>query len=395
MTTEGGPAVQDHDEAEAARRLLRDHGADILRLLQRAPIAVFGQDRSLRYTWVANPHPALGPEETVGRTDADLLPSEEAAVLTAVKRRVLETGTGERAEVWTTIRGRAHYYDIIVEPCRDDGGRVTGIVGAALEMTQRRQHLAEVEEARARAEHGQAHYREIATILQQSLLPSHLPDLPGGRLSAWYGSSVHESEVGGDWYDAFILPDGRVGLSIGDVVGRGLMAAVLMGEIRQAIRVAAMDAATVGAVMIRADHALRLGGREGFVTAVFGVLDARRHRFTYSTAGHPCPFVGSPDGTVTELPGRRFPLGLPYGAPHIDWSEWETPLPAGSLLVLYTDGLVEQTRDPERGRAMLQAAIREEIVVPGENPAGRIVRRVVGGRSLTDDVAVLTLRVEG
>lgn len=385
-------------EAEIA--VLSEHLADLAVMLKHFSMILFGQDQALRYRWLYDPHRAFRAEETVGKQDTDLLPPAEAAVLTDLKRRVLETGTGTRARVRTKIDGRRHYHDLIVEPTRDEQGQITGIVGASLEITGRTERereqlsrLAAAERSRSQARRAEAHYHQIATILQQSLLPAFLPELPGVQLSARYVPGDQGAQVGGDWYDVFQLPRGRLAVSVGDVMGRGLMAAILMGEVRQTLRVAALDAPTVAGVLIRGDHALRLSGRDSMVTTVFGVFDPHTHHLVYTNAGHPLPLIAYPDGSVGELPGGRIPLGVSAADLTIDWREWEIDLPAGSLVVFYTDGLIEQTRDTERGNVLLRDAVRAEFALPGRDPATGIVQRVLGGTFPSDDVAVLTMRM--
>jgi PAS domain S-box-containing protein len=106
--------------------------------LQHAPIVVFNQDRDLRYTWVYNPAAMLGNETVIGRTDAELLPADDAARLTRIKRAVLESGKGARGEVRVTLHGQTLFFDMTVEPLRDSAGAVMGITCAASDVTERR-----------------------------------------------------------------------------------------------------------------------------------------------------------------------------------------------------------------------------------------------------------------
>ena len=106
--------------------------------LSGSKITVFTQDRDLRYTWVYNPHPSLSPETAVGKTDADLLPPEDAAVLTDIKRRVLETGVGERATIRFSVGVEPSFYDIEIEPLYDDAGKIDGLIAASTDITERK-----------------------------------------------------------------------------------------------------------------------------------------------------------------------------------------------------------------------------------------------------------------
>lgn len=136
--------VVERELAEARLRLLQGQTERALResnehfrlALQGSSIAVFNQDRDLRYTWIHNPHLAFSPEDVLGKTDTELLPSEAAATLTAIKSRVLESGEAERDEVRLTIRGEDSYYLLTVEPWRNETGAVIGVACAAVDITE-------------------------------------------------------------------------------------------------------------------------------------------------------------------------------------------------------------------------------------------------------------------
>jgi len=230
---------------------------------------------------------------------------------------------------------------------------------------------------------------KVAEALQRAFLPAGMPQLPGVAIHAAYVPGATESAIGGDWYDVFRLPDGRVALSIGDVVGHGLKAAVIMGQVRQSIRAAALESPTPSMVLARAGSVLGLTYEvEGMATAVFGVLDPMSLTFTYATAGHPAPVLATPDGRVDMLTSG----GLPLGAHNLQVSPgWTVSLPLGSTLVLYTDGLVEATRNVIQGEAALLSAARSEIHAGSLNPAEAILGRVLAGGRPPDDVAVLTV----
>ncbi len=210
------------------------------------------------------------------------------------------------------------------------------------------------------------HEHRVAEALQRAFLPAGLPEVPGIGIDAHYVPGAAEADVGGDWYDVFELADGRIALSVGDVVGRGLQAAAVMGQARQAIRTVAWEDHTPASVLHRAGRVLTLAYKgETMATAVFGVLDPVALTITYACAGHPAPLLGTPDGRVETLPAGGVPLGIEHGgAPPV----WTIPLPRGSRLVLYTDGLILSTRDPAQGEAALAAAIRAELQDPSPDP---------------------------
>jgi anti-sigma regulatory factor (Ser/Thr protein kinase) len=210
--------------------------------------------------------------------------------------------------------------------------------------------------------------QSIATSFQNASL-SHLPENPPGlSINAIYRPAESDLEIGGDWYDAFSLLDGRVLVSIGDVAGKGLEASVVMSKIRQAIRVAGQVQIGPATILNAADRALRTEYTDTFVTAFVGIFDLAERTFVFASAGHPGPLLRHPDGRVEVLDGSSLPLGLRLRE-ESGLTRHRT-LEAGSMFVLYTD-------------ATFAAA----------NPAARIHELTVGNGA-RDDVAVLTIRVD-
>lgn len=232
--------------------------------------------------------------------------------------------------------------------------------------------------------------RHVAETLQTALLPARLPSVAGLQFDAVYEPSDDKARVGGDWYDALELPDGRVVVSIGDVTGRGVEAAVIMGKVRQAIGTLALSDSDPARILAAADFELRRLYPETIVTAFVGAFDLRRGTFTYSAAGHPPPYVLTPDGAVLQLPGHGLPLGLR--------TETE-PKPAtlylqtGARLIFYTDGLVESTHNFEEGERRVTAALREIAVSGKPLTAASLCERVLFDGS-SDDVAVMICTID-
>jgi GAF domain-containing protein len=231
--------------------------------------------------------------------------------------------------------------------------------------------------------------RRVARSFQDAALPQRLPTLQGFAFSAIYEAGKAEALVGGDWYDAFPLVDGRIVVSIGDVAGSGLSAAVTMASVRQAIRGAAHAKAGPSGMLDAADWALDDPERR-FVTAFVGVIDPVTSTITYQCAGHPPPVLRLPDGSVAELASGGLPLGLRTGG---DASPLTAELPAGSMLVLYTDGLVESSHDILEGEARLRAALVDGTVVRAENPA-QMLHDLILVNGSRDDVAILTVKLD-
>jgi PAS domain S-box-containing protein len=240
-------------------------------------------------------------------------------------------------------------------------------------------------------EHARLYERERTTAdaLQRAMLPAQLPILPDIRFSASYSAASESQRVGGDFYDAFELPDGRVALTIGDVTGHGLQAAVIMGEIRQALRAASFESADPAAILDRASRLLVASGRTLFVTAIVGVLDPVTGRFTYATAGHPPPLVER-NGTLRRLPSA----GLPIGLRDEQGVDFALRLKAPCTLVLFTDGLMEFARDLGEGERRIEEAILSLAHEDIDHLAAALMKAVLGEDEPTDDIAILTVTID-
>ncbi|MFE2212157.1 SpoIIE family protein phosphatase [Streptomyces canus] len=177
--------------------------------------------------------------------------------------------------------------------------------------------------------------RRLALTLQRALLPHGLPQVPGVRLATHYRASNRGAEVGGDWYDVLALPDGAVGLAIGDVMGHDVEAATLMGQLRSALHGLALEGAGPAQVLTRLDAYLQSLATDRFATCLYAVYDPHRHRLRYAASGHLPPLLVAADTAYLELP-PALPLGL--GSTPVDS---EVAFPPGTGLLLYTDGLVE------------------------------------------------------
>ncbi|HVU71292.1 MAG TPA: SpoIIE family protein phosphatase [Ktedonobacteraceae bacterium] len=175
----------------------------------------------------------------------------------------------------------------------------------------------------------------IARIIQQTLLPKELPDLPGWQLSTFYQPA---RAVGGDFYDFIPFEDGRLGLVVGDVTDKGVPAALVMATTRSILRSSAQENQSPGVVLERANDLLfpDIPPRM-FVTCFYAILDPRSGTLQYANAGHDLPYRWR-DGEVAELRATGMPLGL---MPGMQYEEKEAILEPGESILLYSDGLVE------------------------------------------------------
>jgi serine phosphatase RsbU (regulator of sigma subunit)/DNA-binding NarL/FixJ family response regulator len=229
----------------------------------------------------------------------------------------------------------------------------------------------------------------IATTLQHSLLPTELPRVPGAVITSRYRAGTEEAEVGGDWYDAVLAPDGQLVLVIGDVVGKGVLAAAAMGQIRNALRAYLLEGFEPGEALARLNRlAGTLGGRS-FATVACLTFDPRSGRVCLSSAGHPPPLAVEPGGRARFL--HHEALGPPIGAlPDVTFRRRETWLPAGGRILLYTDGLVEDRA------AGVEAGLRR-LINDATTPTSDLDELLdlmitrAAGRAPHDDVALLAL----
>ena len=239
---------------------------------------------------------------------------------------------------------------------------------------------------RARLNSALEHEHRVATLLQRSLLPKRLPEVVGMATAARYLPA--SDEVGGDWYDVFELPGGRLGIAIGDVVGHGLRAATLMGQLRTALHAYAIEGIGPAATLERVDRFIQAIPDDAMATAAYAVLDPVDGRVRIASAGHLPPLVVGPHGGRIVDVKPATPLGaFPYGA----YREHELELTAGETLVLYTDGLIERPEIP------LERSIDEFVALLGsadsaEDACRRAVERLTPIPGLRDDAAIVALQ---
>ena len=229
--------------------------------------------------------------------------------------------------------------------------------------------------------------RNASLVMQQSLLPDQLPDVAGFETAVRYIPGA--GTVGGDWYDMFVLPSGRVLVTLGDVVGKGLRAAVVMGRLRSSLRANGYaDDRDPGAVLDLLDSQLRHFEPGQMATAVVACIDAESDRIHVALAGHPAPVLARGDG-----PGRYLDLaiGPPVGvAPPGPHPTTTVELPPGAVICFYTDGLIERrgVRLDDRISQLCDVVTAD----PVEQVCSRVMARLIGDERAQDDVALLALR---
>lgn len=234
---------------------------------------------------------------------------------------------------------------------------------------------------------------DVAVALQRSMLPT-VPAVPGLEISAHYFAGSDTADVGGDWYDVVPLPDGTIGLAIGDVMGHDLIAAAAMGQLRSVLRSYAWEGHHPAEVLDRLDRLVQGLGMAQLATCVYGRLEPVEEGavLRYANAGHLPPVVQGPDGRVQVLDaGKSVLIGASGTA---DRSDASAVIDRGSTLLLYTDGLVEdRDTDIEAGIARLCALVEAHDPALGVDAlCDRLLEELVSGPR-TDDAAVIAVRI--
>lgn len=237
-----------------------------------------------------------------------------------------------------------------------------------------------------------ARQRDVAVALQHSLLPQRLPELPGIEVAARYLPGSTDTEVGGDWFDVVPLDTGRAGIVIGDVMGRGVRAAAVMGQLRAAVRAYAVMNLPPARLVGFLDRVVQALDQVQLVTCLYLELDPQTGDLRYANAGHAPPLLRRPDGGTEVLPGEPdAPLGVGSGSP----AERSARIPFGGTLLAYTDGLVEERGVDVDARVRgLCAALREVDEHP-ERLVDGVLTRMGRTRAHHDDVALLAVRLTG
>jgi serine phosphatase RsbU (regulator of sigma subunit)/anti-sigma regulatory factor (Ser/Thr protein kinase) len=331
------------------------------------------------------PDVPYGPAAVLASGQPQLLPAATASMLRAVtKTQEQATALGNilrRSNICVPLTARGRTLGVLTlsrdEPYEDAD------VKHALDLA-RRAALAVDNASRYVFE------RDLAVTLQRSLLPRALAVPAGMTAAARYLPGARGTQVGGDWYDLLEV-DGKVVLVVGDVMGRGVQAAAMMGQLRATVRAYAIEGHGPADVLTRLDHVvLSLTGLH-FTTCVVGVLDPVARTLCMASAGHLPPVVVGPDGGARLI---ELEPGLPLGVGGASFVEQSLTLEPGSLVLLYTDGLVETRRAPvTEGMDRLVAALATPLP-----SADRACDLVLGALSpdgeQDDDTALLALLLD-
>jgi PAS domain-containing protein/anti-sigma regulatory factor (Ser/Thr protein kinase) len=353
-------------------------------VLDRVPALVAlvnGPDHRIAY--VNDAYTAAFGARPLGEPAREALPELRDLGLLPLLDQVLRSGRPRTLKSRRAPDGRS--YTFTCTPVTEtDASRTTG-AGVLVFATDVTDHAEAAERLRA----SERRQRETAVTLQRSLLPQVLEQPDDLRVAATYQPGGTEAAVGGDWYDVITLGGGRTALVIGDVMGRGVRAAAVMGQLRTAVRAyARMDLPPHEILQLLDGLAAEIDPNQ-IATCVYAVHDPNEGRLVYSSAGHLPILVRDETGTVVRADE---PTGPPLGVGGWTHTSGSVPLSPGSTAVLYTDGLVERRdEDLDEGIAAVEHALAGATGTP-QVICDRLVRSAGVQADHDDDVAVLVLQ---
>ncbi|WP_251094004.1 SpoIIE family protein phosphatase [Streptomyces sp. Caat 7-52] len=351
---------------------------DVLDRVPALVALVHGPDHRIAY--VNDAYTAAFGARPTGAPAHDVLPELAELGLFPLLDQVLRSGKPRTLKSRKAVDGRS--YTFTCTPVAEDGDRDAGVLVFATDVTD---HAEAAERLRA----SERRQRETAVTLQRSLLPQELEQPDDLRIAATYQPGGTEAAVGGDWYDVITLGGGRTALVIGDVMGRGVRAAAVMGQLRTAVRAyARLDLPPHEVLQLLDGLAAEIDANQ-IATCVYAVHDPNEGRLVYASAGHLPILVRDENGTVSRADE---PTGPPLGTGGWMHASGSVALGPGSTAVLYTDGLVERRdADLDEGIAALAAALSGATGTP-QVVCDRLVRSAGVTADHDDDVAVLVLQ---
>ncbi|MEV6618905.1 SpoIIE family protein phosphatase [Streptomyces sp. NPDC051051] len=349
-------------------------------VLDRVPALValvHGPDHRLAY--VNDAYTAAFGARPLGEPAADALPELRDLGLMPLLDQAQRSGKPRTLKSRKAPDGRS--YTFTCTPVPENHGE-SAVLVFATDVTD---HAEAAERLRA----SERRQRETAVTLQRSLLPQELEEPDDLRIAATYHPGGTEAAVGGDWYDVITLGGGRTALVIGDVMGRGVRAAAVMGQLRTAVRAyARLDLPPHEILQLLDGLAMEIDANQ-IATCVYAIHDPNEGRLVYASAGHLPILVRDESGTVQRADE---PTGPPLGTGGWMHASGSIPLGPGSTAVLYTDGLVERrNEDLDEGIAALERALAGATGSP-QVVCDRLVRSAGVAADHDDDVAVLVLQ---
>lgn len=349
---------------------------------------VFVNEAGMRFLGIPVGESLVDWERRVQRYTLDGMPLPSADF--PANRALRGETVHQRYKVITTT-GDEVIFSTNASPVKDLEGRVVGAAVVFRDISERVQLERDRQELYERERH-------IADVLQNALIPPFTTHrIPGISLALHYQALLNEAEVGGDFYDVFQLDESNYGILIGDVIGKGLSAAIHVAAVRHSIRSYAYVNPSPAKAMTLANDALcrEQSDESGVITAFLAVIDTQRRTMTYANGGHEPPSIKSADGGVTELGQSGLVLGVERGFSYIESTLLLEP---GDTVVMTTDGITEARRSARElfGKEGIIAYLaRTKHGSPEDIAAGLMdAARAHAGGNLQDDAAVLVLVVD-
>ncbi|MGW9191253.1 SpoIIE family protein phosphatase [Streptomyces rubiginosohelvolus] len=328
----------------------------------------------------------------VGLLVRELWPRTERQRIFDLLDRAFSTATVQSGHEWrvqieTDSGMREIFFNFMATPRLDATGTVKGLTFTLDDVTEQVRERLAAQERVAEAERRYAEARGMVVALQEALLPSSVPVLPCARVAARYVLAEADTAAGGDWFDTVPLEGGRIGLVVGDVVGHGMAASAVMGQLRTVVRERLSTGAGPATVLAAVDRFTAGVPGAHSATCCVAVLDPATGALVYASAGHPPPLAVTAEGGARYLPPGAGPLGT--GASYRDR---ESAVGEGGMLLLYTDGIIERPLiKGDEGRAVLAESVSHAFL---DRAFPQDTDRYVAERAL-DQVLELLLRDGG
>lgn len=349
-------------------------------LAEALPQMVWSADASGWIDWYNDrwyAYTGQAPQEAAGwGWQRSYHPEDFPRVMQAWPRSI---ATGERFEIEARIRakdGSFRWFLERAEPLREASGAIVRWYGTITDIEHQKRALEQT--------------TRIAQTLQAAFIPEHLPHRSGLRFDALYLAAGKEALIGGDWYDAFECADGRIVISIGDVAGHGLRAAITAGRVRQGIFAEAFDTTDPAEILTKINGVFH-AQETTIATALVATIDANLQTMRYASAGHPPPVIAGPTIAPRMLQYGGIPLGV---SASLNVQTIRVDLERDAVMLFYTDGVTEFDRDIDRTEQKLLRALSGIVgnaTLP--RPAVAIQREVMGPAKPQDDAVLMVLQL--
>jgi serine phosphatase RsbU (regulator of sigma subunit)/anti-sigma regulatory factor (Ser/Thr protein kinase) len=322
----------------------------------------------------------VGLSDVIGRPADEVFEDVDGDRIVALLERAYHSGVEASLRAWRLRVGTPgssarvdRYLDLTAAPYRSGDGEVAGVHFSAIDVTEEVTRRLAAEEQAERTSREVTHARNVITTLQDALLPTDLPVLPGLDIASRSLLADQDAAAGGDWFDATVRPDGRVALVVGDVVGHGVAASAVMAQLRAVLHDHLLGRDSIAEALGALDRFAHSAAETHGATVGVAELDPTTGDLEYCTAGHPPPAVVSASGATRFLE----PTGAGPLATHGHFPTIRTTLRPDDLVLLYTDGLVTRPgRSVAESTVELARVLADAAAIVDPSPETHTVDRV-------------------